>query len=136
MSQNELFSEHEIKNLQGKFSSGEAEVFINMAKLSTQNLIDGKTFISDEDASHLSSTIAQLTIEIKMDLISLTNSSVNLLKHIASEKTPFDHKKHIDEIVKIIWSGIKTSKNIDTLLKITQKISSDSVINLTIKNLL
>lgn len=136
LSQDELFSSNEIKTLQGKLSDGEAERFINTAKLSTQNLIDGKTFISDDDASNLSSAIAQLTIEIKMNLISLTNSSVSLLTHMASEKKPFDHKNHIDEIVKMIWLGITTSKNIDLLLRKTEKISSDSVIKLTVKNIL
>ena len=100
-----------------------------------QNLVDGKTFISDEDASNLGVFIAQTTIELKMDLISMLNSVMNIIVMLSSNPEKFELKDYVDDIAKLVWKGIVVSKNIDTLSKKTDFFNQLSTFDLTMRNL-
>jgi len=110
------------------------EHILKLASVKEQNLIDGKTFISDEEASYLGVYVAQVSIELKMELIFMMNFIVGILVVALSSQKEFDYKEHIDDIVKLVWKGIVVSKHIDTLMRKAELFSKQSVIDLTIKN--
>lgn len=128
-------SRGDIEKILSRMPESSTEHILGYMKTSEQNLIDGKTFISDEEASYLGVYTAQTSIELKMELISIMNSAVGLLIVALSSDDDFDYKEHVDEIVDIVWKGIVVSKHIDTLTKRTNYISSLSVFDLTVKNL-
>jgi hypothetical protein len=124
-----------IEKILSKIPINSTEHILGYVKTTGQNLIDGKTFISDEEASYLGVYTAQTSIELKMELISIMNSANGLLIVAISSVGEFDYKEHADEIMELVWKGIVVSKHIDTLTKKAQYISSKSVFDLTIKNL-
>lgn len=111
------------------------DIIYKYAMTREQNLLDGKTFINDEEASSLGLYTAQVSIELKMLLIALINNGLGLLIEFISSPEDFDLKKRADDIVKLVWNGIVVSKHIDTLTKQTELITSLSVFELTKKNL-
>lgn len=103
--------------------------------MNEQNLVDGKTFISDEDACYLGNYVAQTSIELKMNLKSLMNSGLGLLIVLLANPEEFSLKEHADDIVKLVWKGIVVSKHIDSLSKKVERFNKLDVFDLTIKNL-
>ena len=128
-------SRDDIEKMLSKMPKNSTDHILGYVKTSEQNLIDGKTFISDEEASYLGVYTAQTSIELKMQLISIMNSAIGLLILALSSADEFDCKEHVDEIMDLVWKGIVVSKHIDTLTKKTNYISSLSVFDLTMKNL-
>lgn len=128
-------SKSEIEKMLKKMPQNYADYISKQITLSEQNLIEGKTFISDEEASYLGIYTAQVSIELKMELISLMNIITSLLFIALSSENEFNYKEHIDEIMKLIWKGIVVSKHIDTLTKNVELISKQPVLSLTFKNL-
>ncbi len=130
-----VLSRDDIEKILSKMPKNSTEHILGYVKTSEQNLIDGKTFISDEEASYLGVYTAQISIGLKMELISIMNSTIGLLIVALSSADEFDYKEHLDEIVDLVWKGIVVSKHIDTLTKKTNYISSLSVFDLTMRNL-
>jgi len=106
------------------------------AQIIKQNLIEGKTFIGDEDASYLGKYIAQICVELKMNLISMIDQGFGLIVSICMDPGGFEMKKSAKEIANIIWKAILVSKDIDTLTKQIDRISSESLLSLTMRNLM
>ncbi len=125
----------DMDNLLRGLPNDTVDQILQSAKQTEQNLIDGKTFISDEDASYLGRYVAQTAIELKMELISMLNFGVWIIVVILSSPEDFDLKDHADTIVKIVWKGIVVSKHIDTLSKKMDYFSRLSTFQLTMKNL-
>ena len=111
------------------------EHILEYARMNEQNLVDGKTFISDEEACYLGNYVAQISIELKMNLKSLMNSGIGLLLVILSNPEEFSLKEHADNIIKLVWQGIVVSKHIDSLTKKVELFTKQSVFDLTMKNL-
>jgi hypothetical protein len=107
-------------------------------KSSSQNIIDGKTFISDEEAASLGVAFAHNSIELKMILVDLLDSATMML--VASTSTVsapanLDIKDFSNELSQIMWKGILVSKNIDLLARSARAIASKSVLALTLQNI-
>ena len=101
---------------------------------SEQNLIDGKTFVSDEAASHLDLYSAKLCIELKMKLIALMSPLVILMLRVAEDGKSFEPKNYAQEISELTWKAILVSKDIDSLSTSIEKYISKSVFALTLDN--
>lgn len=124
-----------IQKLITKLPQNATEYILQYAHRNEQNLVDGKTFISDDEACYLGVYVAQISIELKMNLISLFNSVIGLLIYVLSNIEDFDLKEHADDIVKLVWNGIVISKHIDTLTKEVEFFTKQSIFDLTMKNL-
>ena len=101
---------------------------------SEQNLVDGKTFVSDEAASHLDPYSAQVCIELKMKLIALISPLVILILRVAEDGKGFEPKNYAQEISELTWKAILVSKDIDALSTSIEKYISKSVFTLTLDN--
>ena len=112
-----------------------AETILQFAMKSEQNLLDGKTFISDEDASYLGIYFAQICVEMKMNLISIMNQGVGLILDFLSDSENFDLKASANELSQIIWKAVLVSKDIDTLTNRINVYTEESLFNLTLKNM-
>ena len=118
-----------------KLPSNTAETILHFAMKSEQNLVDGKTFISDEDASYLGPYFAQICVEMKMNLISMMNQGVGLILAFLADSENFDLKGSANEISQIIWKAVLVSKDIDTLTNRINVYTDESLFNLTLKNM-
>ena len=140
--------DHIISN-SGEFESNKATLIESLKKLpenpieyifeasskTEQNLIDGKTFITDEEASQLGIFAAQIAVNLKMNLISLIGLTVGMLTQAYSDPEKFDFQETADDIAKMVWKGVLVSKDIDTLLKQSEIFSGKSIFELTMQNL-
>ncbi|MGC0119401.1 hypothetical protein [Pseudoalteromonas piscicida] len=82
------------------------EQFLEAQKTYKQNIIEGKTFISDEEAATLGSHIADRSVHIKLRLVSLIEHGTSLLMYIAENKEKFEISDYADEIYQCIRVGI------------------------------
>lgn len=100
-----------------------------------QNLLDGKTFVTDEDACALGPYYAQLCVDLKMNLISGANKLIGQIVLFLGAPDQFTLKDAAKEISEIFWKGILISKDIDELSNHIEKVSKHTLLELTWKNL-
>lgn len=129
------FDKEEFVRKLSKFPKNMIDMVPQKAQIIEQNLIEGKTFISDEDASYLGKYIAQICVHLKMNLIDMIDQGTGMIVSICVDPGDFEMKKSAKEISDIIWKAILVSKDIDTLTKQIDRISSESLLSLTMKNL-
>ncbi|MCG2778019.1 MAG: hypothetical protein L6406_20300 [Desulfobacterales bacterium] len=129
------FDKETIVKALNKLPSITAETILQLAMKSEQNLLDGKTFISDEDASYLGIYFAQICVEMKMNLISMMSQGVGLILKFMSDSENFDLKVSAKELSQIIWKAVLVSKDIDTLTNRINVYTENSLFNLTLKNM-
>lgn len=108
---------------------------MDYAQKTEQNLVDGKTFISDEDASYLGVYNAQIIIELKMRIISMITLFIVIVLTAISNPEEFEAKEHADSIKDLVWAAIVVSKHIDTLSNAVDYFIDNSVFDLTFANL-
>lgn len=106
---------------------------LEVLKTARQNLVDGKTFISDEGAATLGAAFAHTCIELKMGIIDVLDSGTMMLVTVGTPDN-FHLKDFSTSFSQIIWKGILISKNIDLLTRAAHAISSKSVLALTLQN--
>lgn len=109
--------------------------FLDYRKTTRQNLIEGKTFISDGEATCLGLLVMHQSIELKMNLIALMDTAVMILLSAVNKPEEFEVKKFANEIAQAAWKGVIVSKNIDSLMKTAKGINSKSLVELTIRNM-
>ena len=63
-----------------------------------QNIIEGKIFISDEDASHFDPAVARTVINLKMKIIAILDSIMALYLEITANDSKFDIQLYSDAI--------------------------------------
>lgn len=100
-----------------------------------QNLLDGKTFITDADSSSLGSYYAHLCVDLKMHLIELENKAIALIITVIGSPEAFSVKDSAKELSEIIWKGVLVSKDIDALFTATKKARTKSVVRRTWENM-
>ena len=128
-------NKEDIEKILKKLPTDTAEQILQYAQRVEQNLIDGKTFLSDEDASNLGAYVSQTAIDLKMNLISMINSGMGILAILISKPNEFELKDYADEIIKLVWRGIVVSKHIDILSKKVEFFVDQSTYDLTIRNI-
>lgn len=104
------------------------------ARATRQNLIDGKTFITDEEATTLGVAFTTKCIELKMGITDLVDGACGLVIALMHSPDDFDIKDHSDDIAKLVWKGISVSRTIDVMARAARVISAKSVLSLTWQN--
>lgn len=123
-----------VRNFQ-RMPKESASLLLENSKATRQNMIDGKTFISDEEAATLGVAFTNKCIELKMGILDLVDGATPLALSVMSAPEHFDVNSFSDEICQLVWKGILVSKNIDTIVPAARAISSKSVIALTLQNI-
>jgi len=100
-----------------------------------QNLLDGKTFISDDDACVLGPYGAQLCVNLKMNLLSGANKLLGQIVQFLVAPDKYSLKEASKEVSELFWTAILISKDIDALTKHIDRVSKMSLWDLTWKNL-
>ncbi len=100
-----------------------------------QNIVDGKTFVSDEDVSNLDVLMARTTIELKMEVISLLGLIVGLLILMHKNQGENISKICAEDISKLVWKGIIISKHIDRLCTRLEFYQNRTIFELTTLNM-
>jgi hypothetical protein len=111
------------------------ESILESSRVTTQNLIDGKTFISDEEAAALGTAFAHTCIELKMGILALVDGGTGVVISLLNQPD-FDLKDYSAEVAEMIWKGILVSRNIDLPPRAARAISSKSVVALTLQNMI
>jgi hypothetical protein len=122
-----------VRNFQ-RMPKESASLLLEFSRTTRQNIIDGKTFISDEEAATLGVAFTNKCIELKMGILDLVDGVTAPLLAMVSAPEHFEVKTFSAEICQLVWKGILVSKNIDTLAPAARAISSKSVIVLTLQN--
>jgi hypothetical protein len=107
----------------------------DLSKTTRQNMIDGKTFISGEEAASLSVAFTNKCIELKIGILDLVDGATPLALSLLSAPEHFDVNSFSDEIFQLAWKGIFVSKNIDAIAPAARAMSSKSAIALTWQNI-
>lgn len=100
-----------------------------------QNLIDGKTFVSDQEACCLDFHSANVCIDLKMNLVELILSFPVLMLRMVNGEQNFEIKNHRLEIINLLWKCVVVSKDIDVLSGLVERYLNKSIFRLTFNNI-
>ena len=128
----------EISNLEkilGRMPSNSIDYIQKTASQFEQNLLDGKSFISDDDACTLGPYAAQVCVNLKMNFISGSNKFLGQIVLFLAAPEKYSISEASKDISDLIWTGILISKDIDTLTKHIDRISKKSLWALTWTNM-
>jgi len=125
----------EMSEFFSKFPSITDEMLLEFAKTTKQNLIEGKIFITDTEAASLGVAVTLQSIELKMNLISILEVIVMVVIPAMNNPKEFKINKYGKELSQCAWKGIVVSKHINSLTKISNNVTSSSIMHLTMKNI-
>jgi len=108
---------------------------LKYASNAEQNIIDGKTYISDEDAALFGPEVARVCIELKVNLISLFSSLIMIYIKALSCEGDFDLKDYSTEFSDIMWKAILISRSIDLMPSRMDQYIEPSIFRLTLRNM-
>lgn len=108
--------------------------FLDIFKAERQNLIEGKTFISDENASSLGRRPAIFVVDLKMRLQSAMDQTIIVLLKMKRSDS-FVLKDYAKDIHDILWDFINVSRDIDSLGKEAEEVINQSVFWLAVHNM-
>ena len=129
------FDHKEISEKFKKFTPKVMEQFLEAQKTYKQNIIEGKTFITDEEAATLGSDVADRAIHIKLRLVSLIEHGTSLLLHIAENKEKLEISDYADEIYQCLRVGILMYQDFEPIQERARQINQQSIFNLALKNM-
>jgi len=131
---NEIDLEKLLQDFQESLPKETIASILDYSRTTRQNIIDGKTFISDEEAASLGVAFAHNSIELKMRIIDLVDSATGLIVTCLSAPAALE-KALPTEIAQLAWKGILVSKNIDSFTGAARAIARKSLIALTVQNI-
>ena len=108
---------------------------LEWSKTTRQNIIDGKTFISDEEAVALGLGMTNKVIDLKMGMLDVIDGMTTILLSAVTMPEDFCFKDHAERIARLMWTGVVVCKNIDTLFDYVQVFTRRSVLKLTLMNI-
>lgn len=124
-----------LEKILGRMPSNSIDYIQKSGTQFQQNLLDGKTFISDDDACSLGPYGAQLCVNLKMNLISGANKLLGQIVQFLVAPDKFSLNESAKEVSELLWIAILISKDIDTLTKHIDRIGKKSLWKLTWTNL-
>jgi hypothetical protein len=109
---------------------------LELCRRNEQNLLDAKTFVTDEDASTLGPYYALTCVRLKMNLIAVFDRGLGEVIKVISDPDNFALQQAASGVAEIIWKGILVSKDIDELTTKVEAIRKQTVLSLSYKNFL
>jgi len=118
-----------------KLPSDSLDKVLESMKVLRQNLIEGKTFISDSEAVSMGLHVMTKSISVKMNIISMADTILTIIFGLLADKDNFKIDRYAKEVSVIVWKGMKVSRDIDMLINIAKRESSKSIFTLVVENL-
>jgi hypothetical protein len=118
-----------------KFPKEMVGSILDWTKTSRQNIIEGKTFISDEEAVSMGLGVTDKVIELKMGIIDLIDGMSTIMLSAVTMPEEFSFKDHAKAIAKMMWTGVVVCRNIDSLFEYAHVFTRRSVLKLTLMNI-
>ena len=131
-----VFDANELARQVHRFPKDSIANVLESSRIAKQNIVEGKTFISDEEATALGVPFTHKCIELKMGIIDLIDSGATFVTVLLTSPEEFDIKNFSTEIAEVIWKAISVARNIDLLAAPARVISSKSVLALTVQNVM
>ena len=131
------FNTQEIKEKMRRYISPfDVTTFLEFSARYKQNLLDGKTFITDEEASYLGDSYAPIVIGIKMNIVNVLDKFVGISVRYLNDPENFCLRKEANEISQIFWHGILAAKDFDLLNRHLDHIRKKNILMLTKENII
>lgn len=131
-----IFDGNELARQVQRFPKDSIADVLGSSGIAKQNIVEGKTFISDEEATTLGVLFTHKCIELKMGIIDLIDSGGMFVAVLLASPETFDIKNFSTEIAEVIWKAISVVRSIDLLAAPARVISSKSVLALTVQNVM
>lgn len=106
--------------------------FLNSTK---QNIMDAKSYISDQEAGLLGFYTSDSVIELKMRMISLIETGYLLVTDIQMKDDRIKLKEHANELYSLFRAAILTSKSMERVKSRVYYIKEQSLGKLILKNM-
>jgi hypothetical protein len=129
------FDSVEIAQKLKKITPEFMEEFLIAQRANKQNIIEGKSFITDEDAASLGPSVAEKCISAKLRLVSLLEHGTILLILLSNEKGQIRISKFSEEIYQCIRISIIMYQDFEPLRKSANAISGKSIFRLSLSNM-
>lgn len=109
---------------------------LDYAKQFRQNILEGKTFLSDDEAAALGRPLMSSILEMKMNIISVADSVIMIMLTFVNDPESFKLNEYENEIAQCVWKAVVISRLIDSLKKSASRVAETSVVTLTGRNML
>jgi hypothetical protein len=129
------FDTTKLKQQLAKLPTNSIDHILRHNELFEQNLLDGKTFLTDDDASALGPYYARLCVHLKMNLIAVGSKVITLVISLIGSPESFSVKDSAKELAEIVWKGVLVSKDMDELFEAVERARNKSLVRLTWNNL-
>ena len=127
----------EVKERMWRYISPfDVATLLDFSTRSKQNFLDGKTFITDEEASYLGDFYAPIVIGIKMNIMNELDKLVGVSVRYLNDPEKFCLEKEADEISQIFWYAILAAKDFDLLNRHLDHIRKKNILTLTSENII
>ena len=124
-----------MQNFVRRLPKEAANFYLEEGKTRAQNLLLGHTFITDEEAATLGISIIQEAVELKMQMVDITEKVYLLAASVLSGPdtlTDEDGRKALGEL---LWPCVLAARSHTTLLRCAQLFTTRTVTELTLRNI-
>lgn len=129
-------NERELMEKMARYGSHfEVTTFLDISAQAKQNILDGKTFITDEEVSYLGDYYASVVIGIKMNIMIAFDKIVGVIARYLNDPEQFSVRKEADEISQVLWYTILAAKDFDLLNRHLDHTRKKNILTLTIENM-
>lgn len=110
-----------------------AGIAATWARMQIEHIVQGHTFITDEEAATLGIAVIQEAVDLKMNAIDLIDKEYMLIASVAS-KPDLPEKDLEESLGKMLWLFVLASRGSTTLLRYAQLFTTRTVTELTVRN--
>jgi hypothetical protein len=112
-----------------------AGIAATWAKMRTENIVQGHTFITDEEAATLGLNVIQEAVDLKMNAMDLIDRAYMLIASIASAPDGLPDQDLEESLGTMLWLLVLASRGSTTLFRYAQLFTSRTVTELTLHNI-
>lgn len=130
------FEKEKVLDFINLFQNNGIDFINNYIGTFKQNIIEGKIYISDDESIELGKNYSSISIELKMELVSILDSinmfSLMTLANVESLKL----EKYSEQFIALIIQAVKIARNIELLTNHSNMRLKKSLFQLTFENLI
>jgi hypothetical protein len=112
-----------------------AGIAATSAKMQIEHIVQGHTFITDEEAATLGIGVVQEAVDLKMNVIDLIDRGYMVIASFAATPDALPDKDLEDSFAKMFWLFVLASRGSTTLLRYAQLFTTRTVTELTLRNI-